>query len=140
MTIGEKIKSLRQSNNLTQKDLAGQLNVSSQAISNWERGKGYPDISNIIQLSDLFNISLDILIKEDLDFKEILLEDKVERHVDIFLSTLVFIVFLVVLIFNSYKMVTDNVSGNYIFGLIVGILGVTDFGKNLYKRLISKKN
>ncbi|MCH1736978.1 helix-turn-helix domain-containing protein, partial [Enterococcus faecalis] len=64
MTIGEKIKSLRQSKDLTQSGLGELLNVSSQAVSNWERGKGYPDISNVIQISELFQVSLDILIKE----------------------------------------------------------------------------
>ncbi|SLM86966.1 helix-turn-helix domain-containing protein [Vagococcus fluvialis] len=138
MKIGEKIKSLRQSNNLTQKELAEKLNVSSQAISNWEREKGYPDIANIIQLSDLFSISLDTLIKEDLDFKEILLEDKADRHVDIFMSILVFLIALFILLFSIYKMITTHFTGSYVFGLAVGTLGVLDFGKRIYMRLFSK--
>lgn len=138
MKIGEKIKSLRQSNNLTQKELAEKLNVSSQAISNWEREKGYPDIANIIQLSDLFSISLDTLIKEDLDFKEILLEDKADKHVDIFMSILVFLIALFILLFSIYKMITTHFTGSYVFGLAVGTLGVLDFGKRIYMRLFSK--
>lgn len=138
MKIGEKIKSLRQSNGLTQKELSEKLNVSSQAISNWEREKGYPDIANIIQLSDLFNISLDTLIKEDLDFKEILLEDKADRHVDIFMSTLVFLIALFILLFSIYKMITTHFTGSYAFGLVVGTLGVFDFGKRIYMRFSSK--
>lgn len=138
MKIGEKIKSLRQSNNLTQKELVEKLNVSSQAISNWEREKGYPDIANIIQLSDLFSISLDTLIKEDLDFKEILLEDKADRHVDIFMSILVFLIALFILLFSIYKMITTHFTGYYVFGLAVGTLGVLDFGKRIYMRLFSK--
>ena len=138
MKIGEKIKSLRQSNDLTHKKLAEKLNVSSQAISNWEREKGYPDIANIIQLSDLFSISLDTLIKEDLDFKEILLEDKADRHVDIFMSILVFLIALFILLFSIYKMITTHFTGYYVFGLAVGTLGVLDFGKRIYMRLFSK--
>lgn len=138
MKIGEKIKSLRQSNDLTQKELAEKLNVSSQAISNWEREKGYPDIANIIQLSDLFNISLDTLIKEDLDFKEILLEDKADRQVDTFMSILVFLIALFILLFSIYKMIATHFTGSYVFGLAVGTLGVLDFGKRIHIRLFRK--
>lgn len=138
MTIGEKIKSLRQSKNLTQKELAEKLNVSSQAISNWEREKGYPDISNIIQLSDLFNVSLDTLVKEDLDFKEVLLEDKADRRVDVFMSTLVFLIALFILLFSLYKMTSTHFTELYIFGFIVGSLGVLDYGRRIYRILFSK--
>ncbi|MFD2727854.1 helix-turn-helix transcriptional regulator [Enterococcus camelliae] len=44
---------------MTQNKVAEVLHVSTQAVSNWERGKGYPDIQNILQLSDLFDVSLD---------------------------------------------------------------------------------
>lgn len=88
MQIGEKIKFLRMQNNLTQSELAKQLNVSSQAVSNWERQKGYPDIGNLITLSDKFELSLDELIKEDIDFKERLLEKKVENKLDLYMNCL----------------------------------------------------
>lgn len=138
MKIGEKIKSLSQSNDLTQKELAEKLNVSSQAISNWKREKGYPDIATIIQLSDLFTISLDTLIKEDLNFKEILLEDTAAKHVDIFMSILVFLIALSILLFSIYKMITTYFTGSYVFGLSVGTLDLLDFGKRIYMRLFSK--
>lgn len=56
--------------------MAKSLHVPHQAVSNWERGKSYPDISNIIMISDLYSISLDELIREDKNYKDILLEKK----------------------------------------------------------------
>ncbi|MGO3652701.1 helix-turn-helix domain-containing protein [Vagococcus sp.] len=139
MEIGEKIKTLRQEKKLTQKELAEKLNVSGQAISNWERGKGYPDISNIIQLSDLFNVSLDTLIKEDIDFKKNLLEEKAERRVNLVLSSIVFIIFLFILIWTLSRMFLTHFKEFSVMGLIVGILGVGHFGKEIYRCLKLKK-
>lgn len=135
MTIGEKIKSLRQSKDLTQSGLGELLNVSSQAVSNWERGKGYPDISNVIQISELFPVSLDILIKEDIDFKAALIEDKAEKQVDIFFSSLAFIISLVIFIFSIYFLYKKGLEIQLIFGLVVGILGMVDFGKKIKNRI-----
>lgn len=135
MTIGEKIKSLRQSKDLTQSGLGELLNVSSQAVSNWERGKGYPDISNVIQISELFQVSLDILIKEDIDFKAALIEDKAKKQVDIFFSSLAFIISLVIFIFSIYFLYKKGLEIQLIFGLVVGILGMVDFGKKIKNRI-----
>lgn len=65
MQLGEKIKHLRQSNKMSQSDLANSLHVSYQAISNWERNKSYPDKENIIMISNLFNIPLDELMRDE---------------------------------------------------------------------------
>lgn len=65
MQIGEKIKHLRQSNKMSQSDLAKSLHVSYQAISNWERNKSYPDKENIIMISNLFNIPLDEFMRDE---------------------------------------------------------------------------
>lgn len=90
LVIGEKIKYLRTKEKITQKELANQLHVSGQAVSNWERGKGYPDITNILHLSELFHLSVDELLKEDIEFKEQLMkEKKQQRLVDDLITMLV---------------------------------------------------
>lgn len=61
-TIGIKIKELRSKNNLTQEELAEQLNISSQAVSKWENGNSSPDISQIIPLVKIFGITSDELL------------------------------------------------------------------------------
>lgn len=51
---------------MSQEDFAEMFHVSRQTISNWENSKSYPDLETIIKISDSFQISLDILLKEDL--------------------------------------------------------------------------
>jgi transcriptional regulator with XRE-family HTH domain len=63
--IGTKLKNARQSAQLTQEQVADALGVSRQTISNWENSKTYPDIVSVVKLSDLYNISLDLLLKEE---------------------------------------------------------------------------
>lgn len=65
MEIGKRIKDARQKNNITQESLAEQLGISRQTVSSWETGKSYPDIVSVIKMSDIFNISLDKMLKED---------------------------------------------------------------------------
>ena len=65
MEIGKKLKEARQICGLTQESVAEELNVSRQTISNWETEKFYPDILYVLQLSDLYQVSLDELLKGD---------------------------------------------------------------------------
>ena len=63
--IGSKIKRARLEKKLTQEQIAELLGVSRQTISNWENEKSYPDIISVIELSSLYSISLDDLLKGD---------------------------------------------------------------------------
>lgn len=65
MTIGEKIKSKRNETKYTQEDLANLLHVSRSTISSWEVGRTYPDLDMVVKISDLLDITLDELLKED---------------------------------------------------------------------------
>ena len=64
MDIGTKIKDARIAAQLTQEQVAEALGVSRQTMSNWENNKTYPDIVSVIKMSDLYEISLDHLLKE----------------------------------------------------------------------------
>ena len=64
MDIGTKINEARLSAQLTQEQAAEQLGVSRQTISNWENNKTYPDIISVIKMSDLYEVSLDRLLKD----------------------------------------------------------------------------
>jgi len=61
LTIGQTIKRLRKERNLTQEELAEQLNVTFQAISKWENETGLPDISQIVPIATVFGVSTDVL-------------------------------------------------------------------------------
>ncbi|MDR0963343.1 MAG: helix-turn-helix domain-containing protein [Clostridium sp.] len=66
MEIGSKLKNARLKQNLTQEQAADALHVSRQTISNWENEKTYPDIMSVVKMSDLYDISLDHLLKEEM--------------------------------------------------------------------------
>lgn len=66
MTLGSNIQKIRKEAQMSQEDFAEMFQVSRQTISNWENSKSYPDLETIVKISDSFNISLDILLKEDL--------------------------------------------------------------------------
>ena len=64
-TMGQIIRRLRKERNLTQEELAEQLNVTFQAVSRWENGTGMPDISQIVPLSNVFGVTTDVLFGTD---------------------------------------------------------------------------
>ena len=74
MEIGKKLKEARLNKDLTQEVIAEKLNVSRQTISNWENEKSYPDIISVIELSNLYSISFDDLLKGDDEMMEHLQE------------------------------------------------------------------
>lgn len=137
MDIGEKIQLLRKEKQMTQNMVAEVLHVSTQAVSNWERGKGYPDIQNILQLSDLFDVSLDELIKEDVDFKDALLTKKVNGWMDLLFYSLTFVIGLLCIGWQISKWVTGGFQQVSVFVFAVGIM----FGESCYfwyKRRLSR--
>ena len=80
MELSAQIKKYRTELNLSQEELAEKVYVTRQTISNWENGKSYPDIHSLLLLSSLFNVSLDQLIKGDIEtMKEIISEQEVKR-------------------------------------------------------------
>lgn len=65
MTLGQKLKALLKDNHMTQEDLAERLEVSRQAVGKWVNDKGIPEVGKLVQISNLFGVSLDYLLKED---------------------------------------------------------------------------
>lgn len=93
MELNTQIKKYRTGMKLSQEELAEKVYVTRQTISNWENGKSYPDIHSLLLLSSLFNVSLDQLIKGDIEImKEEIKEveiDKLNRYGTIFTILLV---------------------------------------------------
>ncbi|MDD3412940.1 MAG: helix-turn-helix transcriptional regulator [Lachnospiraceae bacterium] len=80
MELHNQIKKYRTNMNLSQEELAEKIYVTRQTISNWENSKNYPDIHSLLLLSSLFNISLDLLIKGDIDvMKEEIKESELQK-------------------------------------------------------------
>jgi transcriptional regulator with XRE-family HTH domain len=79
-TIGRQIAKLRKENNITQEELAKNLDVSAQAVSKWENG-GAPDVEMMPKIADYFGVSIDYLfdrkmVKEEINFAQ---RDFIER-------------------------------------------------------------
>ena len=64
MIFSEKLQVLRKNKGFTQEAFAEKLNVSRQAVAKWESGQVYPDIGNLIEISNLLNVSVDYLVKD----------------------------------------------------------------------------
>lgn len=80
MTLGEKIQKLRKQRGLSQEALAEKVTVTRQTISKWELGQSTPDLDFIAQLSDIFNVSSDYLIKDEMIEPDELLYKKRSYH------------------------------------------------------------
>ena len=116
MELGNKLLKLRKARGMSQEDLAGELEVSRQAVSRWESGETLPDAVNLLKLSDLFGVSSDYLLRDELKTEQQMVETIPLQHVPvkqnsrqfwgkfltIFSSTAFIILFLLSTIIESY--------------------------------------
>ena len=80
MELGKQIKMHRQELHLSQEELANRIYVSRQTVSNWENDKSYPDVNSLVLLSEIFQISLDNLIKGDIEvMKDVIQKEEIEK-------------------------------------------------------------
>ena len=109
MEIGKKLKNARVQSGMTQENVAEKINVSRQTISNWENEKSYPDIISVIELSNLYSISLDVLLKGDEKMIEYLEEstDVVKSNQKMIVAIIVNII-VVALLITLNMFIPDN--------------------------------
>ena len=69
MKFGEKLKQARTRADMTQEAVAKEIGVSRQSLSNWENDRTYPDLASVLKLSDLYGLSLDDLLREDMELR-----------------------------------------------------------------------
>lgn len=83
MNFSEKLLMLRKSKNLTQEQLAEQLNISRQSISKWESDQAIPELNKIVELSNIFDVTTDYLLKpaeiDELSVKTEILEKQQQQ-------------------------------------------------------------
>ena len=111
MELGKNIAKIRKDNNLTQDELALKYFVTRQTISNWENGKSYPDLETLVKISDDFNISLDVLLKEDSkmvkeinrDIKSARKYKNILKYIIIFVSVIVFAFLIYTVMYFNFK-------------------------------------
>ena len=78
MELGEKLKKSRNNKGFSQTNVAEHLNISRQSISKWENGNSYPDLDNLVRLSEYYEVSIDELLKENQDLKKKIEANKLE--------------------------------------------------------------
>ena len=123
MRIADQIKSARIQKEYTQEQSAENLMVSRQTISNWENGKSLPDIVSIIRMSDLYDVSLDELLKGDKVLMEKIEKDamavKVEKKIIKFAWISIVLGVIVIILGNIFE---DNPVIDFINGALPWIL------------------
>lgn len=80
MTVGEKIKKIRQKFGMTQEELADILSVSRQAITKWENDLGLPDTENLKEVSKTFGITIDYLLNSELDLPLLVMRKELNKE------------------------------------------------------------
>ena len=98
MELGKQIKKYRSEKALSQDALAEKIYVSRQTISNWENDKSYPDVNSLVLLSKVFNVSLDQLIKGDVEKMTEQINNSADRKEYEHLSLAFTVLFLAIII------------------------------------------
>jgi transcriptional regulator with XRE-family HTH domain len=120
MDIGKRLKQKRTSLKLTQDEVAEQLGITRQTISNWENGRSYPDIERMVHLSEIYQLSLDELLKNDqklvTHFQK---KTRINQWLKLFISLLIINMLLMLTLLTTQKL--HQISFYLIFSLIGGI-------------------
>ena len=133
--IGKFILSLRKKNNLTQKQLADKLNVTSQAVSKWENGRGIPDIEILNKLSKEWNVDIESIINGTTKKK-----NNIKK---IILPTIIFILLFIIIIFlfaNHKDFEFSNLKSENKEFIINGVAAYSKDKKSIYISNIEYKN
>ncbi len=88
--FNETLRELRKNKNMSQEDIAYQLDVSRQSVSKWESGVSMPDLENVMKLSKLFDVPIDFLLKNkksDSEFNYYTVEEKEYKRLSQFKIT-----------------------------------------------------
>lgn len=119
--FGEKIKTLRIHNKITQEDLAAKLNVTRQAVSNWERGKTIPDINMIENISNVFSIGIDEIISGEIN--------EIQRQYNRKSTTLLYILSIILVAVNIVVsiLIYKSIKSFTIFPVIIIFVETTIF-------------
>lgn len=140
MKFAEKLITLRKGRELTQEQLAEQLNVSRQSISKWEGGQVIPEVDKIVELSKLFDVSIDYLLKpseiDELSVKTQILEEQQKKMLfreekrtrifkNIMYSVAVYLLFLAVVCVEHE--IAFTVESELVWGLLGNHLIIAEF-------------
>ena len=96
MSFNENLQALRKAKGISQEQLAERLDVSRQAVSKWETDGGYPEMDKIIQLCDIFGVTMDELIKGQVELDKTDMRLRYEKHINGFAKGVATGIFLII--------------------------------------------
>ena len=134
MELGQQLKAHRKELGISQDELAEKIFVSRQSISNWENNKTYPDIHTLLLLAETFGVSLDELIKGDVE--EMKEEINAQERAGFNRDTVCFAIFGIVTVLSIAPLYAFlDYIGCLIWALIVGVAGYFCGRVELYKTM-----
>ena len=134
MELGQQLKAHRKDLGISQDELAEKIFVSRQSISNWENNKTYPDIHTLLLLAETFDVSLDELIKGDVE--EMKEEINAQERAGFNRDTVCFAIFGIVTVLSIAPLYAFlDYIGCLIWALIVGVAGYFCGRVELYKTM-----
>ncbi|MBQ8594428.1 MAG: helix-turn-helix transcriptional regulator [Oscillospiraceae bacterium] len=127
-TLGQKIFELRKAKNMTQLELANQLNITDKAVSKWERDISCPDINTFPKLAEILGVSVDELLQANASGKE---NNKKEDTSDMLLKVIPLALSIGVTVLTAIDQIywEDAVS---LLGLAVLAIAVRNFREKQY--------
>ncbi len=115
--ISKNISELRQSRGMTQLELAERLNYSDKAISKWERGDSIPDVSVLLEIADIFGVSLDFIAREERTPQEIKASKKLRERYSrgtITCISILLVWFVALLSFVTVSLLSDSITAHWL--------------------------
>ena len=140
MTIGERLYNLRKEKNLSQEELANELDVSRQSVSKWETNQSTPDFDKIVALSEYFGITTDELLtgkKDIVEAKEIDTKSKYARNLAVAIGLYIFSVVSIILFAAGFD---KPIIGICIFFTIIAVAtGLIIYNSIMYGKKIKNE-
>jgi len=97
MDISKRLKSLREKHNLTQDELATKLKVSRSTVSNYESGFRTPDINILREICNIYNITLDSIFSEEIEYKKPVKKSKSKAIIAVFASLVLSLIAIIII-------------------------------------------
>ena len=114
MSLGDNLLFLRKKDNITQEQLAERLQVSRQSVSKWESDTAYPEMDKILQICDLFHVSMDNLVRNDVSLLYIGDKTEYDNHMNAFAKMISLGVGLI-LLGNSLMFLLEGLNMKYLW-------------------------
>ena len=139
MKFNENLKYLRKEAKLTQEQLAEKLNVSRQAVTKWESGQSLPDIQNLKEMADMFEVTMDALVGDIGTKKESVINKKINDIGYFIFATVVVIGICIISVMEYINSVTNDENKVIISYIMLGI-GAFVFFVYILKKFLQNSN